>query len=187
MSNFVFYDFETSSSNKYWGQIIQIGAVLTNDNLQELDRFEAESSLNLLLDDKVEYDANSQNDITYLGFRNTENNEKFEWMCYVDPSYYKEYKKSEAEKMSNPTYKLEIARVKATTNSFLKKFVIPEIKKVVIEKSSTQVFGQWKESGWKSVYSPVTKGCMVAKLIPTTVVVINGQKVAAYKEVCKIR
>ena len=37
MSNFVFYDFETSSSNKYWGQIIQIGAVLTNDNLDELD------------------------------------------------------------------------------------------------------------------------------------------------------
>ena len=35
MSNFVFYDFETSSSNKYWGQIIQIGAVLTNDNLDE--------------------------------------------------------------------------------------------------------------------------------------------------------
>ena len=32
MSNFVFYDFETSSSNKYWGQIIQIGAILTNDN-----------------------------------------------------------------------------------------------------------------------------------------------------------
>ena len=31
MSNSVFYDFETSSSNKYWGQIIQIGAVLTND------------------------------------------------------------------------------------------------------------------------------------------------------------
>ena len=41
MSNFVFYDFETSSSNKYWGQIIQIGAVLTNDNLDELDRFDA--------------------------------------------------------------------------------------------------------------------------------------------------
>ena len=42
-----------------------------------LDRFETESSLKLLLDDKVEYDANSQNDITYLGFRNTENNEEF--------------------------------------------------------------------------------------------------------------
>ena len=67
------------------------------------------------------------------------------------------------------------------------KKVPDEKKKVVIEKSSTQVFGQWKESGWKSVYSPVTKGCMVVKLIPTTVVVINGQKVAAYKEVCKIR
>ena len=38
MSNFVFYDFETSSSNKYWGQIIQIGAVLTNDNLEELQK-----------------------------------------------------------------------------------------------------------------------------------------------------
>ena len=67
------------------------------------------------------------------------------------------------------------------------KKVPDEKNKVVIEKSSTQVLGQWKESGWKSVYSPVTKGCMVAKLIPTTVVVINGQKVAAYKEVCKIR
>ena len=38
MSNFVFYDFETSSSNKYWGQIIQIGAILTNDNLEELEK-----------------------------------------------------------------------------------------------------------------------------------------------------
>ena len=47
------------------------------ENPSELDRFEAESSLKLLLDDKVEYDANSQNDITYLGFRNTENNEEF--------------------------------------------------------------------------------------------------------------
>ena len=67
------------------------------------------------------------------------------------------------------------------------KKVPDEKKKVVIEKSSTQVFGQWKESGWKNVYSPVTKGCMVAKLIPTTVVVINGQRVAAYKELCKVR
>ena len=45
MSNFVFYDFETSSSNKYWGQIIQIGAILTNDNLEELDRYEARCRL----------------------------------------------------------------------------------------------------------------------------------------------
>ena len=67
------------------------------------------------------------------------------------------------------------------------KKVPDEKKKVVLEKSSTQVLGQWKESGWKNVYSPVTKGCMVAKLIPTTVVVINGQRVAAYKELCKVR
>ena len=46
MSNFVFYDFETSSSNKYWGQIIQIGAVLTDDKIQELDRYEARCRLN---------------------------------------------------------------------------------------------------------------------------------------------
>ena len=45
MSNFVFYDFETSSSNKHWGQIIQIGAVLTNDNLDELDRFDVRCRL----------------------------------------------------------------------------------------------------------------------------------------------
>jgi len=45
MSNFVFYDFETSSSNKYWGQIIQIGAILTNDNLEELDRYDARCRL----------------------------------------------------------------------------------------------------------------------------------------------
>ncbi len=45
MSNFVFYDFETTSSNKYWGQIIQIGAILTNDNLEELDRFDSRCRL----------------------------------------------------------------------------------------------------------------------------------------------
>ncbi len=45
MSNFVFYDFETSSSNKFWGQIIQVGAVLTNDKLEELDRYEARCRL----------------------------------------------------------------------------------------------------------------------------------------------
>ena len=45
MPNFVFYDFETSSSNKYWGQIIQIGAILTNDNLDELDRFDVRCRL----------------------------------------------------------------------------------------------------------------------------------------------
>ena len=45
MPNFIFYDFETSSSNKYWGQIIQIGAILTNDNFEELDRYDARCRL----------------------------------------------------------------------------------------------------------------------------------------------
>ena len=45
MSNFVFYDFETSSSNKQWGQIIEIGAILVDDELNELDRFESRSRL----------------------------------------------------------------------------------------------------------------------------------------------
>jgi len=47
MSNFVFYDFETSSSNKQWGQIIEIGAILVDDELNELDRFESRSRLSL--------------------------------------------------------------------------------------------------------------------------------------------
>ena len=45
MSNFVFYDFETSSSNKQWGQIIEVGAILVDDQLNELDRFESRSRL----------------------------------------------------------------------------------------------------------------------------------------------
>ena len=45
MSNFVFYDFETSSSNKQWGQIIEVGAILVDDQLNELDRFESSSRL----------------------------------------------------------------------------------------------------------------------------------------------
>ena len=45
MSNFVFYDFETSSSNKQWGQIIEVGAILADDQLNELDRFDARCRL----------------------------------------------------------------------------------------------------------------------------------------------
>ena len=45
MSNFVFYDFETSSSNKQWGQIVEVGAILTDDQLNELDRFDARCRL----------------------------------------------------------------------------------------------------------------------------------------------
>ena len=46
MSNLVFYDFETCSSNVSYGQIIQAAAVLVNDNFQELDRYEGRCKLN---------------------------------------------------------------------------------------------------------------------------------------------
>ena len=45
MSNLVFYDFETCSSNVSYGQIIQAAAVLVNDNFQELDRYEGRCKL----------------------------------------------------------------------------------------------------------------------------------------------
>ena len=46
MANLVFYDFETCSSNVSYGQIIQAAAVLVNDNLEELDRYEGRCKLN---------------------------------------------------------------------------------------------------------------------------------------------
>ena len=45
MPNYVFWDLETCSSNVSYGQIIEAGAVLVNDNFQELDRFEARCRL----------------------------------------------------------------------------------------------------------------------------------------------
>ena len=39
MPNYVFYDFETCSSNVSYGQIIEAAAVLVNDDFQELDRY----------------------------------------------------------------------------------------------------------------------------------------------------
>jgi exodeoxyribonuclease-1 len=46
MSNFIFYDLETCSSNVSYGQIIQVAAVLVNDDFQELDRYEGRCKLN---------------------------------------------------------------------------------------------------------------------------------------------
>ena len=65
----------------------------------------------------------------------------------------------------------------------VKKCPTPKINKVSKNYSS----GGWKEIGWKDVYSSVTRGCMIAKLIPTTVVKIKGKKVAAYKELCRVK
>ena len=43
--NYIFYDFETTGRESNWDQIIQVGAVLTNSNFQEIDRFEARCCL----------------------------------------------------------------------------------------------------------------------------------------------
>lgn len=40
MTNFVFYDLETTGTNIAFDQILQFGAILTDQNLAELDRFE---------------------------------------------------------------------------------------------------------------------------------------------------
>ena len=39
--NYIFYDFETTGRDSNWDQIIQVGAILTNSNFQEMDRFDA--------------------------------------------------------------------------------------------------------------------------------------------------
>ena len=54
--NIIFYDFETSGRGRFdknnktmngqWDQILQVGAILCNENLDELDRFEMKCSLN---------------------------------------------------------------------------------------------------------------------------------------------
>lgn len=43
--NYVFYDFETTGRDSNWDQIIQVGAILTNSNFQEIDKFEARCRL----------------------------------------------------------------------------------------------------------------------------------------------
>ena len=45
--NFVFYDLETTGRNATWDQIIQVGAILVDSNLIEIDRFEARCRLRL--------------------------------------------------------------------------------------------------------------------------------------------
>ena len=42
---FIFYDFETTGRNYNWDQIIQVGAVITNEKLEEIDNFECSCTL----------------------------------------------------------------------------------------------------------------------------------------------
>ena len=43
--NYIFYDFETTGRNSDWDQILQLGAILTDEQFQEIDRFEAKCYL----------------------------------------------------------------------------------------------------------------------------------------------
>ena len=43
--NFVFYDLETTGRNTTWDQIIQVGAILLDENFRELERLEERCSL----------------------------------------------------------------------------------------------------------------------------------------------
>jgi len=58
--------------------------------------------------------------------------------------------------------------------------------KVIIKKVAIYSGGGWRESGWKNVYTPLTKGC-VRSNAPTTVISIHGSKQYAYKEVCRVK
>jgi hypothetical protein len=58
--------------------------------------------------------------------------------------------------------------------------------KVIIKKVAIYSGGGWRESGWKNVYTPLTKGC-VRSNAPTTVISIHGSKQYAYKEVCRLK
>lgn len=42
---FVFYDIETSGISQHFDQILQFAAILTDDDLQEVERFEIRSRL----------------------------------------------------------------------------------------------------------------------------------------------
>ena len=38
--NFIIYDLETTGRSPYWDQIIQIGAIVLNDQMLEIERFD---------------------------------------------------------------------------------------------------------------------------------------------------
>ena len=45
MTNFIFYDLETTGTNVVFDQILQFGAILTDRNLVDLDRFDIRCQL----------------------------------------------------------------------------------------------------------------------------------------------
>ena len=54
---FIFYDFETTGRNYNWDQIFQVGAILTNENLEQTEVSEATSA-------SVNYESKNENEIS---------------------------------------------------------------------------------------------------------------------------
>ena len=44
--NYIFYDLETTGRSAAWDQIIQVAALLTDDNLNIIDRYEEKCKIN---------------------------------------------------------------------------------------------------------------------------------------------
>ena len=71
--NYVFYDFETSGNNKDFDQILQLGAVLTDDNFQIKDKINISCRLKkdiipapeALLINKISIDQLKSNEVSH--------------------------------------------------------------------------------------------------------------------------
>ena len=46
--NYVFYDLETTGRSSAWDQIIQVAAILTDESLKIIEKYEENVELNLL-------------------------------------------------------------------------------------------------------------------------------------------
>ena len=91
--NYVFYDFETSGNNKDFDQILQIGAVLTNNNFQIKDKINISCRLKknivpapqALLINKISIDQLKSNEVSHYSLIEQLKNKFEEWSpaCFV--------------------------------------------------------------------------------------------------------
>ena len=87
MSNLIFYDLETSgrgenhkkTRNGQWDQILQVGAILCDENLVERDRFEIKCNLNKTLIPNPS--ALLVNNLSLTTIRNTNNISSYRLVC----------------------------------------------------------------------------------------------------------
>ena len=91
--NYVFYDFETSGNNKDFDQILQIGAVLTNNNFQIKDKINISCRLKkniipapmALLVNKIQIDQLQSNKVSHYNLVEQLRKKFEEWSpaCFV--------------------------------------------------------------------------------------------------------